>query len=78
MLPIKGCDPETNILYIGAYIIKKINDRKSKRIVIKQLFKVATKELSVSVDHIILALDWLYIMMAVKYNGVEVYINETC
>ena len=76
MLPIKGCNPEANVLYIGAYILKNLNDRKRKRTTIKHLFKVVTRELSISVDHIILALDWLYIMRAIDHNGKEVYINE--
>jgi hypothetical protein len=76
MLPIKGCHPEINILYIGAHILKKLNNRKRKRIRITLLFKTSSKELSVSIDHIILALDWLYIISAINYNDTEVFINE--
>ncbi|WP_421311959.1 ABC-three component system middle component 6 [Aeromonas veronii] len=43
---------------------------------IVQIFKVVTRELSVSVDHIILALDWLYIISAIDCNGKEAFINE--
>ena len=76
MLPIKGCNPEINILYIGAYVLKELHERKSKHMAIKQLFKVGAKDLSVSIDHIILALDWLYIISAINHNGKEVFINE--
>ncbi|MCP4985660.1 MAG: hypothetical protein GY928_06190 [Colwellia sp.] len=76
MLPIKGCNPEINILYIGAYILEKLNTRKNKRITIKQLFKLGSAELDVSVEHIILALDWLYIISAINHNNQEVFINE--
>jgi hypothetical protein len=43
---------------------------------ILDLFKIVTKELSISIDHIILALDWLYIISAIDSNKKEVYINE--
>lgn len=45
MLPIKGSNPKINILYIGAYILKKLNKQKSKRMKILDLFKIVTKEL---------------------------------
>ncbi|ELB2757160.1 hypothetical protein QNE23_000475 [Vibrio alginolyticus] len=76
MLPTKGSHPEMNVLYIGGFILNKLNERKRKRMTITQLMKVGTKELSVSVDHIILALDWLYIISAIGYDSTEVFINE--
>ena len=76
MLPTKGAHPEVNVLYIGGFIIKKLHERKRKRMTISQLMEVGPKELSVSVDHIILALDWLYIISAISYNSKEVFINE--
>ena len=76
MLPTKGCNPEFNVLYIGGFILKKLHERKSKHMSISQVMKVGTKELSVSVDHIILALGWLYIISAIDYNSKEVFINE--
>ena len=77
MLPIKGSNPKINILYIGAFILKKLNKQKRKRMKILDLFKIVTKELSISIDHIILALDRLYIISAIDGNKKEVYINET-
>lgn len=76
MLPTKGCHPELNVLYIGGFILKKLYERKNKRMSISQLMKVGTKELSITVDYIILALDWLYIISAIDYNSKEVFINE--
>ena len=76
MLPTKGSQPEMNVIYIGGFILKKLNERKRKRMKITQLMKTGTKGLSVSVDHIILALDWLYIISAIDYDSTEVFINE--
>jgi hypothetical protein len=76
MLPIKGSHPEMNVLYIGGFILKKLHERKKKCMTLTQLMNVGTKELSISVDYIILALDWLYIISAIGYNSKEVFINE--
>ena len=76
MLPTKGCNPELNVLYIGGFILKKLHERKSRRMSIPLLMQVGTKELSITVDYIILALDWLYIISAISYNNKEVFINE--
>ncbi len=77
MLPTKGCHPELNVLYIGGFILKKLHERRSRRMSICQLMKLGEKELSITVDYIILALDWLYIISAIGYNSKEVFINET-
>ncbi|HHQ2584333.1 TPA: ABC-three component system middle component 6 [Providencia rettgeri] len=76
MLPIKGSHPKMNVLYIGGFILEKLHERKKKCMTITQLIKIASKELSVSVDHIILTLDWLYIISAIGYNEKEIFINE--
>lgn len=76
MLPTKGSHPKLNMLYIGGFILKKLHEHKKKRMSISQLIRIGAKELSVSVDHIILALDWLYIISAISYNSKEVFINE--
>lgn len=76
MLPTKGSHPKINVLYIGGVILNKLNEHKKKRINITKLMNSGTKELSVSVDYIILALDWLYIISAIDYNSNEVFINE--
>lgn len=76
MLPIKGSTPDLNVLYIGAYLLKLINGQEIKRIPVKQLFQISVNELSISTDHIILSLDWLYAISAIDYNNGEIYINE--
>ncbi|KHT14816.1 ABC-three component system middle component 6 [Pectobacterium brasiliense] len=76
MLPTKGSHPEMNVLYIGGFILKQLQECKRGRIKITQLMNTGEKELSVSVDHIILALDWLYIISAISYDRNEVFINE--
>lgn len=76
MLPIKGSHPKMNVLYIGGFILEKLHERKKKRMTITQLIKIASKELSVSIDHIILTLDWLYIISAIGYNEKGIFINE--
>jgi len=65
-----------NVLYIGGFILKKLYECKKRRMPITQLMKVGAKEFSVSIDHIILALDWLYIISAIGYDGKEIFINE--
>jgi hypothetical protein len=77
MLPVNGSNPKINILYIGAYILKKLNNQTHKSMKILDLFRILTRELSISIDHIILALDWLYMISAIDGNKKEVYINET-
>ncbi|MGL4674691.1 MAG: ABC-three component system middle component 6 [Wohlfahrtiimonas sp.] len=76
MIPIKGSHPELNVLYLGGYILKKLYECKTKRMAILYLMRTGTKELSISVDHLILALDWLYIISAINFDGKEVFINE--
>lgn len=77
MLPVNGSNPKINILYIGAYILKKLNNQTNKSMKIVDVFKILTRELLISIDHIILALDWLYMISAIDGNKKEVYINET-
>lgn len=65
-----------NVLYIGGFILKQLHECKSGRMTIIQLMKSGEKELSVSIDYIILALDWLYIISAIGFDRKEVFINE--
>lgn len=76
MIPIKGCHPELNVFYLGGYVLKKLHDQKNKRLNILKLMHIGTVELSISVDHLILALDWLYVISAIDSDGTEVFINE--
>lgn len=76
MLPINGCDPEINVLFIGGYILEKLHVRKS--IDIASLFKMGNRDLKISTDHMILALDWLYIISVIDYKNNKVLLNEAC
>ena len=74
MLPSNGCHPEINVLFIGAFILKTLKEHKSIDTI--TLFKKGNNELSVSTDHMILALDWLYVISAINYKDDEITLNE--
>ncbi|PSV01934.1 hypothetical protein C0W80_08945 [Photobacterium leiognathi subsp. mandapamensis] len=73
MIPKRGCDPEINVVSIGARILKKITEH---NLTIDDILIVCSSELKVSIDHIILSLDWLFSIKAISFNGNEVFINE--
>jgi hypothetical protein len=73
MIPSSGCDPEINVVSIGAKILKKLVEENSSLDVI---LSDCSSELKVSIDHVILSLDWLYSIKAIDFNGTEVLINE--
>ena len=73
MIPRNGCDPEVNVVSIGAKILKKLAEGNSSLDVI---LTDCSSEFKVSIDHIILSLDWLYAIRAIGVNGAEVFINE--
>ena len=73
MIPRSGCDPEINVVSIGAKILKKLAEENSSLDVI---LTDLSSELKVSIDHIILSLDWLFAIKAIGVNGTEVFINE--
>lgn len=74
MIPRRGCDPEINIISMGAKILE-ILERNS--LTLEEILIEGSSELSVSTDHIILTLDWLFSIKAINFDGVEVFINET-
>lgn len=74
MLPVSGCHPEVNVLFIGGYILKKVQENHGIDII--SLFKLGNKELKVSTDHMILALDWLYTISAIDCKNNEVFLHE--
>ncbi len=76
MIPIRGSNPEVNVVYIGAFILAMIYHSRMGGLKISSIIKVSEEELSVSIDHVILALDWLYTISAIDYKGKEVLINE--
>ncbi|WP_111636692.1 ABC-three component system middle component 6 [Marinomonas shanghaiensis] len=73
MIPSSGCDPEVNVVSIGAKILKKIAEENSS---LDFILSECSSDLGVSIDHIILSLDWLFSIKAIDFNGVEVFINE--
>ncbi|GEB70087.1 hypothetical protein PC2016_1662 [Pseudoalteromonas carrageenovora] len=73
MIPRRGCDPEINVVSIGAKILEKIVKGSTS---LDELMIDCAFELKVSVDHIILSLDWLFSIKAIDFNGEEVIIND--
>jgi len=73
MIPSSGCDPEINVVSIGAKILKKIAEGNSS---LDAIMSDCSLELKVSIDHVILSLDWLFSIKAIDFNGTEVFINE--
>ncbi len=73
MIPTRGSNPEVNVVYIGAYILKALSCNKMK---ITSIIRLGEEDLSVSVDHIVLTLDWLYIIRAIEYRNDFVFISN--
>ncbi|WP_367582018.1 ABC-three component system middle component 6 [Aeromonas sp. CA23] len=59
---------------MGAKILE-ILERNS--LTLEKILIEGSSELSVSTDHIILTLDWLFSIKAIDFDGVGVFINET-
>ena len=76
MIPTKGSNPEINIVYIGAFVLKQLHEKKSRRMKITRLMKLGESELSISIDHMLLTLDWLFTISAITHTNDEVFINE--
>ncbi|HDI3135375.1 hypothetical protein DLR60_14840 [Vibrio tarriae] len=76
MIPTKGSNPEINIVYIGAFVLKRLHETKSSKMKIARLMKLGERELSISIDHMLLTLDWLFTISAITYKNDEVFINE--
>ncbi|PSU36221.1 ABC-three component system middle component 6 [Photobacterium lutimaris] len=77
MILTKGANPEINVVYIGAFVLKHLHESRGHKMKITRLMKLGERELSISIDHMILTLDWLYAISAIKHNNDEVSINET-
>lgn len=76
MILTKGTNPEINVVYIGAFVLKRLQETKSRKMKIARLMKLGERELSISSDHMILTLDWLFTISAIQHNNDEVSINE--
>lgn len=74
MIPVIGCDPRINVVRIGAYILYKL---KTGPIDLRQLIENCSSYYNISIDHVILTLDWLYTISAIDINTNEIKINET-
>ena len=77
MILTRGANPEINVVYIGAFVINRLQESRGRKMKITRLMKLGENELSISIDHMILTLDWLYTISAIKHNNNEVTINET-
>lgn len=76
MIPKIYVDPNLNIVVIGAYILQKL--KIDKCINLDSLIETVSIELSLSIDHIILSLDWFYIINSIILNDItkEICLNE--
>jgi hypothetical protein len=74
MIPSIECDPKINVVYIGGQILITLKDQ---NMYIDDLINTVTQELKVSIDHVILSLDWLHIISAIQLNENMVFISET-
>lgn len=77
MIPIKGSNPDINVVFIGAFVLTQLHESRGRKMKIIRLMKLGEKELSISIDHMILTLDWLFTISAIKHINDEVFINET-
>lgn len=73
VLPINGCDPKLNVYFIGGIILEKIYLGECD---LNKLMQTTSLDLDVSMDHIILSLDWLFMISAININDDMVTINE--
>ncbi|MGK0307256.1 MAG: hypothetical protein ACI8RP_000207 [Urechidicola sp.] len=69
-----GCDPKINVVYIGSEILKLLI---SESFDLHNLIIKSTNTLDISIDHVILSLDWLFIVKAISINNDKVILNET-
>lgn len=74
MIPSVACDPKINVIYIGGKILLNL---KECHMSVDELLNDISQELDVSIDHVILSLDWLFTISAIKLNGNQVLISET-
>jgi len=72
MLPDPGCDPRINVIRMGAHILYTI---RSSPVEISKIMHETSSYFNVSLDHAILALDWLFIISAVDLIDDKVKIN---
>ncbi len=74
MILNSGCDPKVNVVFIGSEILKLLLH---ESLDLKHLINKTTSSLNISVDHVILSLDWLYMIKAINKHNDKIVINET-
>ncbi|CAI8971740.1 conserved hypothetical protein [Pseudomonas chlororaphis] len=73
MLPNPGCDPEINVIVLGAKVLKQLM---TKSVTLDWLLQEFSREVKVSVDHMILCVDWLYAIDVIYLDGERICIYE--
>lgn len=71
MLPENSSGFLTDVVTIGAVILEHI---KEEQTTLDDLLKELPQELGLSIDHIILSMDWLYSIKAIEVNKEEILI----
>ena len=75
MIPDAGCDPQINVVRIGAHLLKILTEGPHR---ISLILERCSFEFDISVDHVILSLDWLYMISAIGCSGDQIFVkNET-
>ncbi|MBA4055083.1 MAG: hypothetical protein C0490_10250 [Marivirga sp.] len=74
MLPSAGGDPRINIIRIGAFLLEILREGPSD---VGDLLKRCADAFQISIDHVILSLDWLFMISAIRISGEKVEIHET-
>lgn len=73
MIPKVGTHPEINIITIGAKILVYLSHR-NQGCIMDEIFEYFQKNSNLSLDHIILSLDWLFIIRAISIKDDQVFI----
>jgi hypothetical protein len=74
MILNSGCDPKINVVFIGAEILKILIEKPTD---LDVLIPKIAKLIDVSFDHVLLAIDWLFVINAITKDGNNLVINET-
>jgi hypothetical protein len=74
MLPNPGGDPRINIIRIGAFLLEILREGPAD---VSDLLRRCSDAFQVSIDHVILSLDWLFIISAIQISNEKVRIHET-
>ncbi len=64
----KDINPEREVYYLGAVIIKILKNTTKKELELLDVFQLLNKERRVSMNLFVLTLDWLYILGSINHN----------